>query len=280
MKIKLHPLFYLLAGYFLVVGQFELLCGYLVSIVAHEIAHNRMANLRGYKSGVITIMPYGGVVNCGDDYHDSDNILIALSAPFFNLAVATFIVALWWVMPDVYVYTQGICLANLALGVVNLLPLYPLDGSRVITSLVKDKLKAIKALKICTIITGSLLFAAGVVMVFFTKNITMPIFGLFLLMSGIFTSKAQTYYHVARNRPFVKDFSHGVCEKTVYVSQDCLLFQLLKFVERDSVSKFVIVDSDGVKVCEISEEKFGNLCLDNELGVSVIQALNNTVTHR
>ena len=262
------------------VGQFELLCGYLVSIVAHEIAHNRMANLRGYKSGVITIMPYGGVVNCGDDYHDSDNILIALSAPFFNLAVATFIVALWWVMPDVYVYTQGICLANLALGVVNLLPLYPLDGSRVITSLVKDKLKAIKALKICTIITGSLLFAAGVVMVFFTKNITMPIFGLFLLMSGIFTSKAQTYYHVARNRPFVKDFSHGVCEKTVYVSQDCLLFQLLKFVERDSVSKFVIVDSDGVKVCEISEEKFGNLCLDNELGVSVIQALNNTVTHR
>ena len=277
MKIKLHPLFYLLAGYFIVVGQFELLCGYLVSIVAHEIAHNRMANLRGYKSGVITIMPYGGVVDCGDDYNDSDNILIALSAPFFNLAVATFIVALWWVMPEVYVYTKGICLANLALGVVNLLPFYPLDGSRVVTSLVKNKLKAIKALRICTLCAGGIILAVGIATVFWTKNISIPVFGLFLLLSGIFTARAQTYYHVARHRPFVKDFSHGVCQKTVYISQDCPLFQLLRFVERDGISNFVLVDSDGMKVCEVSEEKFGQLCLDNELSVSVIQALNNCV---
>jgi len=276
LKIKLHPLFYLLAGYFLVIGQFELLCGYLVSIVAHEIAHNRMANLRGYKSGVITLMPYGGVVDCGDDYNDSDNILIALAAPFFNLAVSTFIVALWWVMPDIYVYTKGICLANLALGLVNLLPFYPLDGSRVVSGLVKNKLKAIKALKICTVSAGSALFIAGIATVYWTRNISIPIFGLFLLLSGIFTSRAQTYYHIARNRPFVKDFSHGVCEKTVYISQDCRLFQLLKYVEKDGISKFILVDNDGCRVCEISEEKFGKLCLDNELSEKVIQALRNS----
>ena len=260
----------------MVLGQFELLCGYLVGIIAHEIAHNRMANLRGYKSGTITVMPYGGVVDCGDDYNDSDNILIALSAPFFNLAVSTFIVALWWVMPDAYAYTNDICLANLALGIINLLPFYPLDGSRVVTSLVKNKLKAVKVLRICTIFAGSIMLAVGLATIYWTKNISIPIFGLFLLLSGIFTAKAQTYYHIARNRPFVKDFSHGVCEKRVYISQNCRLFQLLKFVERDGISSFVLVDDDGAKVCEISEEKFGQLCLDNELGSTVIQALNNS----
>lgn len=273
MKIKLHPLFYLLAGYFIVVGQFEMLVGYLVSIVAHEVAHNRMANLRGYKSGVITLMPYGGVVDCGEDYNDADNILISLAAPFFNLAAATFFVALWWMLPDIYVYTQGMCLANLALGAVNLLPLYPLDGSRVIVSLVKNKLRAIKVLRIATVCAGAAVFVAGAVAVFYTKNISIAVFGMFLLFSGIFTIKGQTYYHIARSVPFVKDFKNGAIERTVYISQNCRLFQLLKFVKKDSVCKFVLVDSDGAPVCEISEEKFGELCLNNELSVTVIDAL-------
>ena len=164
----------------------------------------------------------------------------------------------------------------MALGLVNLLPFYPLDGSRVVSGLVKNKLKAIKALKICTVSAGSALFIAGIATVYWTRNISIPIFGLFLLLSGIFTSRAQTYYHIARNRPFVKDFSHGVCEKTVYISQDCRLFQLLKYVEKDGISKFILVDNDGCRVCEISEEKFGKLCLDNELSEKVIQALNNS----
>lgn len=273
MKIKFHPLFYLLAGYFIVTGRFELLCGYLVGIVAHEIAHNRMAKLRGYSTGTITLMPYGGVVDCGDDYNDADNILIALAAPFFNLTVATFIVALWWVMPEIYNYTQGICLANLSLGVVNLLPLYPLDGSRVVSSLVKDKLKAIKGLKVATLCAGGIIFIAGVVSVFFTKNITVPIFGLFLFAGGIFTSKRQTYFHIARSRPFVKDFSHGLNEKRVYISQDSQLFRLLRYLNKDEICRFVIVDGNGASVCELSEEKFGQLCLDNELAVGVLDAL-------
>ena len=273
MKVKLHPLFYLLAGYFLVVGKFELLAGYLVSIVAHESAHNRMANLRGYKSGVITVMPYGGVVDCGEDYNDSDNVLIALSAPFFNLAVATFFVALWWVFPDIYAYTQGLCLANLALGVVNLLPLFPLDGSRVVVSMVKNKLRAIKVLRIATVCVGALTLSGGIVAIFVAKNISIAVFGGFLLFSGIFTSKGQTYYHIARNRPFVKDYAGGVFEMSARVPMDSKLFQLLKFVKKDSVVDFILVDENGAEVCRISEETLGELCLNNELSDSVLDAL-------
>ena len=275
MKIKLHPLFCLLAGVFLVMGQFELLCGYLVSIVAHEVAHNRMAKLRGYGMGVITIMPYGGSLESGDDYNDGDNILIALSAPLFNLAVATFIVALWWLIPDVYDYTLDLCFANLSLGLVNLLPLYPLDGSRVVVSLVKNKLRAVKILKWFTLVAGGIMLVGGIVLVFFTFNITLPIFGLFLILSGIFTSKGQSYYHLANSRPFVKDYTHGLKEETVYISGDSQLFKFLRYLGRDKICRFIVTDGNGDKLCEVEERTLEKLCMTNELSVSILEALQD-----
>ena len=275
MKIKLHPLFCLLAGVFLVLGQFELLCGYLVSIVAHEVAHNRMAKLRGYAMGVITVMPYGGSLESGDDYNDGDNILIALSAPLFNLAVAAFIVALWWLIPDVYNCTLELCLANLSLGLVNLLPLYPLDGSRVVVSLVKNKLRAIKILKWFTLIVGGIMFVGGIVLVFFTFNITLPIFGLFLILSGIFTSKGQSYYHLANSRPFVKDYTQGLKEEVVYISGESQLFKFLRYLGRDKICKFIITDVNGDRLCEVEERTLEKLCMTHELSVSILDALQD-----
>ncbi|MCX4363100.1 MAG: hypothetical protein OSJ74_06940 [Clostridia bacterium] len=275
MKIKLHPLFFLLAGVFLVLGQFELLCGYLISIVAHEVAHNRMAKLRGYGMGVITIMPYGGSLECGDDYNDSDNILIALSAPLFNLTVATFTVALWWLLPDVYAYTRDLCMANLSLGLVNLLPLYPLDGSRVVISLVKKKTRAVKILKWFTVVAGAVMFVGGIVGVFFTLNITLPIFGLFLILSGVFTGKSQSYFHLANSRPFLKDYTHGLNEEIIYIAQDSQLFKFLRFLGKDKICRFILVDSKGDRVCELEERTLEKLCLSHELSVTAVEALQD-----
>lgn len=251
------------------------MCGYLIGVVAHEIAHNRMAKLRGYSMGTITLMPYGGVVDCGEEYSDSDNILIALSAPFFNLVLSTFIVAAWWVVPEVYNYTQDICLASLALGIVNLLPFYPLDGSRVVISLVKNKLRAVKILKIATIVAGIIMFVGGIVLAVFTLNITIPIFGLFLLFGGIFASKGQTYFHITGSLPFLKNYNHGLVERVVYISQDCPLFRLLGHLNKDCKSFFVIVDDEGNEIARINEQQLGDLCINNELSVSVYQALDD-----
>ena len=260
---------------FLVLGQFELLCGYLVSIVAHEVAHNRMAKLRGYGMGVITIMPYGGSLESGDDYNDGDNILIALSAPLFNLAVAAFIVALWWLMPDIYNYTLDLCIANLSLGLVNLLPLYPLDGSRVVISLVKKKTRAVKILKWITVVTGGIMLVGGVVLTFFILNFTLPIFGLCLIWSGIFTSKGQSYYHLANSRPFVKDYTQGLTEEVVYISGDSQLFKFLRYLGKDKICRFIVIDDNGDRICAVEERTLEKLCMTHELSVSILEALQD-----
>lgn len=273
MKVKFHPLFFLLAGFFAVLGRFELLCGYLIGVVAHEIAHNRMAKLRGYSAGVITVMPYGGVVDCKEEYSDSDNILIALAAPFFNIAFSTFVVAAWWVIPEVYNYTQDICLASLALGLVNLLPFYPLDGSRVVVSFAKNKIRAVKIIRIITIAAGTLISVAGVAVAIVTLNVTLPVFGMFLLFGGVVKGGGESYYHITKNTPFTKDYSGGLIEKTIYVSADTSLVRLLSYVGKNTACYFIIVDEQGEEIDSISEKTLGKLCVANELSVPVISAL-------
>lgn len=266
-------MFFLLAGFFIVLGRFELLCGYLIGVVAHEIAHNRMAKLRGYAAGVITVMPYGGVVDCQEEYSDSDNILIALSAPFFNLAFATFIVAAWWVIPEIYNYTQDICLASLALGLVNLLPFYPLDGSRVVVSFARNKIKAVKIIRIVTVIAGVIAVITGIVLAVVTLNVTLTVFGLFLIFGGIVKGGTESYYHITKNAPFVKNYSGGLTERTVYISSDACLLKLLSHVDKDSLSFFVLVDEKGEEVDCLNEKTLGKLCVNNTLDTNALEAL-------
>lgn len=256
-------------------GRFELLCGYLIGVVAHEIAHNRMAKLRGYSAGVITIMPYGGVVDCKEEYSDSDNILIALAAPFFNIAFSTFVVAAWWVVPEVYNYTQDICLASLALGLVNLLPFYPLDGSRVVLSFAKNKIKAVKIIRIITVIAGALLTVSGIVLAVITLNVTIPVFGLFLLFGGILKDGGESYYRLTSKTPFAKNYAGGLTEKTIYVSAGTSLVRLLAHVGKDSICYFIVVDDTGEEIDCLDEKTLGALCVANTLDTPVIDALNS-----
>lgn len=272
MKVRFHPLFFLLAGVFVVLGKFELLAGYLMGIVAHEIAHNRMAKLRGYNMGIITIMPYGGVVDCGEDYNDSDNILIALSAPFFNLTLCTFIVAGWWVYPDIYNYTQDICMANLCLGLVNLLPLYPLDGSRVVISLAKNKLKCIKILRIITLIAGIGMLVLGLATIFVTLNITIPVFGLFLIFQAIVGSKKQTYFHIAKHINQEDNYRDGIIKKSVFISQTSQLFKLLRHIDKEHITEFVVVDERGMPLYTLTQSQVHTMCIENQLSDTIANA--------
>ena len=100
----------------------------------------------------ITLMPYGAMIYGGEKFNRKEGIVIALAGPICNgvLALATF--ALWWLLPESYVYTQDFLNSNLTLMCFNLLPCFPLDGSRIVLSLCKDKIKALKILKIVGII--------------------------------------------------------------------------------------------------------------------------------
>ena len=132
-NLSIHPLFYILGFYYAITGQIFIFVLCTVTAVIHELGHSFVASNLGYRLNKITLMPFGAVVSGNTDgLKFLDEIKIALAGPLLNLAVSLFFIATWWIYPELYAYTDVIVSVNLSMALVNLLPIFPLDGGRII----------------------------------------------------------------------------------------------------------------------------------------------------
>ena len=112
-----------------------------VSVLIHELAHSTVALRLGIPVQSITLFIFGGVSNLRADAGRAlDEFLIALVGPLTSIALG---VAAWLtlqVLPDDLGVPRALvsylALTNVILGAFNLLPGFPLDGGRVLRSLV------------------------------------------------------------------------------------------------------------------------------------------------
>lgn len=111
------------------------------SVVLHEVSHAVMARRRGVPVEGITLFIFGGVTKTKQDaQRPGDEFAIAVVGPLTSIAIAG---ALWIIVN----FTEGLLPGtirfglgylgwiNLALGVFNLLPGFPLDGGRVLRAI-------------------------------------------------------------------------------------------------------------------------------------------------
>jgi len=139
--------------------------------MAHEAAHFFVAKSFGYKLNALKLMPYGAVLS-GEGIRDEEMFPVAIAGPALNLFLALILVAMWWVFPVTYNYTLNLFRLNIALGAFNLLPLYPLDGGRIVLSFCKDKRKALKKLKLANIVSSCLFMVLFILSCFWKINFT------------------------------------------------------------------------------------------------------------
>jgi Zn-dependent protease/CBS domain-containing protein len=111
------------------------------SVLVHELSHSLVARMRGLHVNSITLFIFGGVSNlAGEAARPRDELLIALVGPATSLGVA----GLCWVLGQARPGSATIAgalldyirLANLVLGLFNLVPGFPLDGGRILRSVV------------------------------------------------------------------------------------------------------------------------------------------------
>ena len=153
LKFKIHPLFIIFGIYFAVMGKVFSFIVYTLSAVIHELGHFFESEKLGYGLNKIVLMPYGALIS-GDieNVRYVDEIKIAASGPLVNLFIAAFCVAIWWLIPDLYPYTDLIVTANLSIAIINALPCYPLDGGRVLLATLSLFVRRSKAKKIVKIL--------------------------------------------------------------------------------------------------------------------------------
>ncbi len=108
-----------------------------VSVLIHELAHSFVALARGLQARSITLFIFGGVSSLGGDAKEaSTEFLVAIVGPLTSFALAGIAYAVAAVVsePRVDIVASYLVYINLVLGLFNLVPGFPLDGGRVLRS--------------------------------------------------------------------------------------------------------------------------------------------------
>ena len=109
------------------------------SVLLHEASHAIVARRLGLPVGTITLHFLGGMTSIeAEPRRPREEFLVAVVGPITSLLVGIAAVGLWFVTPDglLLVAVEGLAGANLLVGLLNLVPGLPLDGGRVLRSVV------------------------------------------------------------------------------------------------------------------------------------------------
>lgn len=111
-----------------------------VSVLLHELAHSFVAKARGLDVHSITLFIFGGVSNlAGEAKKPSTEFQIAIVGPLASFAIAGLALGVTLAtesVPALAATASYLALINGLLGVFNLVPGFPLDGGRVLRSIV------------------------------------------------------------------------------------------------------------------------------------------------
>jgi Zn-dependent protease/CBS domain-containing protein len=117
--------------------------GFFLSSVSHDLAHAVVARRRGIDVRSIGVSFFGGATPLDPSSPDpGDDAAIAVSGPLVSLAIGGLCFGLLVVVVAVgheFSATAGVLAVlvflNLVLGLINLVPAYPLDGGRIVRDL-------------------------------------------------------------------------------------------------------------------------------------------------
>ncbi|MBK5226067.1 MAG: site-2 protease family protein [Thermoleophilia bacterium] len=193
-ELRVHITFFLIvlyAAYIWGVGYEQgwpgaIYGGFLISmlficVVIHELSHSRMAQHYGADVASITLLPIGGVSLLKNMPEEPKKELwVSLVGPFSNIVIGAILGIVLILLPGKVAATSteqftdimiGISLQgfvtymliiNLLLAVFNMLPAFPLDGGRVLRSILAQRISYVKATR-AAVITGQLFaFALGI----------------------------------------------------------------------------------------------------------------------
>ena len=254
MKISIHPLFFIFGLYFALTGKVFLFLTTCLTALVHEMGHAIVAEKLGYKMNKITLTPYGAVVNGAiEGLSYKDEIAVALAGPFTNLFICIIFTALWWMMPECYLYTDSVVFTNLSVASINLLPAYPLDGGRILSatlSLYLPRKKAMLITKILGILLAVILLALFVYsIVVQVVNISLLFFALFVLAGSLQKTKENSYIKTFLANEFsLKRLKE--CKKLVILNT-VTLKELISFTNGDYYFSLEVINAKNKKIASL-----------------------------
>ena len=248
MKLEFHYTFLIVALGFILTGYFSNLLVFLSIIIIHELGHYTIAKIVKLYPTKITIYPFGGITNINTPINTPiiKELLVAISGFVFQIIYYHIVILLYKNgLIREYIFNE-FTMYNYNILIFNILPIHPLDGSKIINLIFSYYIPYKKALYlniIISIITGIILIGyshnsfnyttiliAGIIidnLIKYHKNIKYY-FNRFLLERYLYKFKYKKLKIITKITNMYKAKKHIIKEKNAFLTEKQLLNRYFK----------------------------------------------------
>ena len=151
MQIKINLKIFLFLIIFIITGQIKIYALLMLFAFIHELGHIAMGIILGFKPESISIIPTGFSVQFKAEIENYNvkikcanlltvkKILIVIAGPLVNAIIVICTMIYYKVTGNVYIFDIQLNLiiySNILIFIFNLIPIYPLDGGRILEGII------------------------------------------------------------------------------------------------------------------------------------------------
>ncbi|MDQ0269903.1 M50 family metallopeptidase [Cytobacillus purgationiresistens] len=257
-QIQIHPLLWVVMGLAIITAHFMELSLLLLIIFIHEMGHAAAAALFSWRIKRIVLLPFGGVAEM--DEHGNrplkEEVIVILSGPLqhvWMIAAAFIAYEFSWISTEMFTLFFQF---NLMILFFNLLPLWPLDGGKLVFLLLSYRYAFPVAHRKTLLIS-----AVGLVIFFLFILITTPlniniwIILAFLIFSLYYEWKQGRYVFMRflLERHYGKNSDFRTLKPLVVKEEDAVIDVLEKF--QRGCKHSIIVENRGSEKGSLDENE-------------------------
>ncbi|MYL33319.1 stage IV sporulation protein FB [Pontibacillus yanchengensis] len=231
-----HPVLWVMVGVGILTGSFLQLLSIFLIVLAHELGHYGMALFFRWRIRTVMLWPFGGVMET-DEHHTrpfKEEAAVILAGPFQHLWIFGVIA----ILDASSILSSGLVellyTYNVVILLFNLLPIWPLDGGKIMFLLLSHHFPFVKAQVYslyCSLVL--LVVTFGLSLFFFPFSLSTIMLGCFLLWENRLEWKQRQY-------AFLRYLLRRYEEKrlpvnaihSIHVSEDLPINQIFKQFKR------------------------------------------------
>jgi len=283
--VSLHWTFIMLLLLFLLfypIRIFAVILLLFVCVFIHEGAHAYTALRNKMKVKGILLTPLGGATTIDEvalDYRKEFNI--SISGPIMSIFLGGIFGILAAIAPsgDIAFIFQETFILNIALGLLNLLPAFPLDGGRVFRSYLERRHNRFDAtmttVKLSKILAVASIFASLVYLYYLNASLSYKAldFVIFLILAAILYGGAQAERQLTLLRRDTKGLTidKAISRDFIAVSPNAKISSIYRIVEERGISTVLTSVNGEVMLLDLFRKRQTDALLASGIAVSVPQ---------
>ncbi|UCC71202.1 MAG: site-2 protease family protein [Gemmatimonadota bacterium] len=229
---------------------------FFASVLLHELAHSAMARARGIQVEGITLFVFGGMARIRSEAtNPKDEFLITVVGPLSSALIGALLLTFAWIGAasgmhrSITSVAEYLAILNFILAAFNLIPGFPLDGGRLLRSLVwhvtRDVRKATRLASLTGQGFGFVMIGFGMLSLFQGYLVS----GIWLIFIGWFLSQAaEASYRQLLTRRILEGVKvkEAMTRNPETVGPDLTLRDLVDdYILRRRYSAFPVQSGDG-----------------------------------